>query len=100
MAVDSRHPREIRAEIRSGKLAQVTAGVARGFVQANLAALPREQAYDFLLFCQRNPRPCPLLEVTEPGSPEPPGVAAGVYMLTELQRYRIIMARTLADMYN
>src|SRR5207244_2210938 len=75
MAVDSRHPREIRAEIRSGKLAGVTAGLARGFVQANLAALPREQAYDFLLFCQRNPRPCPLLEVTEPGSPEPHGVA-------------------------
>ena len=97
MAIDSRHPREIRAEIRSGKLAQVTAGLARGFVQANLAALPREQAYDFLLFCQRNPRPCPLLEVTEPGSPEPHGVAPGADLRTDLPRYRIYTDGQLAD---
>jgi len=97
MAVDSRHPREIRAEIRSGKLAGVTAGLARGFVQANLAALPREQAYDFLLFCQRNPRPCPLLEVTEPGSPEPHGVAPGADLRTDLPRYRIYTDGQLAD---
>ena len=97
MAIDSRHPREIRAEIRSGKLAGVTAGLARGFVQANLAALPREQAYDFLLFCQRNPRPCPLLEVTEPGSPEPHGVAPGADLRTDLPRYRIYTDGQLAD---
>ena len=97
MAVDSRHPREIRAEIRSGKLAGVTAGLARGFVQANLAVLPREQAYDFLLFCQRNPRPCPLLEVTEPGSPEPHGVAPGADLRTDLPRYRIYTDGQLAD---
>jgi len=97
MAIDSRHPRELRAEIRSGKLAGVTAGLAPGFVQANLAALPREQAYDFLLFCQRNPRPCPLLEVTEPGSPEPKGVALGADLRTDLPRYRIYTDGQLAD---
>jgi uncharacterized protein YcsI (UPF0317 family) len=97
MAIDSRHPRELRAEIRSGKLAGVTAGLAPGFVQANLAALPREQAYDFLLFCQRNPRPCPLLEVTEPGSPEPKGVAPGADLRTDLPRYRIYTDGHLAD---
>ena len=40
-------------------------------VQANLVILPKDWAFDFLLFCQRNPKPCPLLDVTEPGDPEP-----------------------------
>ena len=48
-----------------------TAGLALGYVQANLVVVPRDLAFDFLLFCQRNPKPCPLLDVTEPGSPEP-----------------------------
>src|SRR5213594_2917379 len=65
MAIDRRHPREIRADIRSGKLTSVTAGWGEGYVQANLAVLPKDYAYDFLLFCQRNPRPCPLNEVTD-----------------------------------
>ena len=65
MAIDTRHPREIRADIRRGKLTGVTAGLGAGHVQANLAVLPRDYAYDFLLFCQRNPRPCPLIEVTD-----------------------------------
>src|SRR5919198_1342195 len=65
MAIDRRHPREIRADIRSGKLTSVTAGLGEGYVQANLAVLPKDYAYDFLLFCQRNPRPCPLIEVTD-----------------------------------
>ena len=65
MPIDPRHPREIRADIRSGKFAGITAGLGPGFVQANMAVLPRDDAYDFLLFCQRNPRPCPLIEVTD-----------------------------------
>src|SRR6266850_2322310 len=65
MAIDRRHPREIRADIRSGKLTSVTAGLGEGHVQANLAVLPKDYAYDFLLFCQRNPRACPLIEVTD-----------------------------------
>jgi uncharacterized protein YcsI (UPF0317 family) len=58
-------------------------------VQANLAILPREHAYDFLLFCQRNPRPCPLLEVTDVGSPEPAGVAPGADLRTDVPKYRV-----------
>ena len=65
MPIDRRHPREIRADIRSGALSGITVGLGEGYVQANLAVLPREQAYDFLLFCQSNPRPCPLIEVTD-----------------------------------
>src|SRR5438445_384837 len=77
MPIDPRHPREIRRDIRNGKLTGITAGLGAGHVQANLAVLPRDCAYDFLLFCQRNPRPCPLLEVTDAGSTEPVGVAPG-----------------------
>lgn len=45
-----------------------TAGMAPGFTQCNLIALPRDWAWDFLLFAQRNPKPCPVLDVTDPGS--------------------------------
>src|SRR5438445_93768 len=77
MPIDARHPREIRRDIRNGKLTGITAGLGANHVQANLAVLPKASAYDFLLFCQRNPRPCPLLEVTDVGSAEPVGVAHG-----------------------
>ncbi len=97
MPIDARHPREIRADIRSGKYAGVTAGLGPGYVQANLAVLPRDHAYDFLLFCQRNPRPCPLLEVTDVGSPEPAGVAPGADLRTDIPRYRIYRDGVLAD---
>ena len=90
MAIDTRHPREIRADIRSGKLAGVTAGLGQGHVQANLAVLPRDHAYDFLLFCQRNPRPCPLIEVTDVGSAEPVGVAPGADLRTDIPRLSLI----------
>ena len=60
-------PREIRALVRKGKWGKPTAGLAMGYAQANLVVLPQKYAFDFLLFCQRNPKPCPLLEVLEPG---------------------------------
>src|SRR5438552_1538620 len=86
MAIDTRHPREIRADIRNGKIAGVTAGLGAGHVQANLAVLPRDHAYDFLLFCQRNPRPCPLIAVTDVGSPEPVGVAPAAIGIKDIAR--------------
>src|SRR6267143_4613700 len=97
MPIDRRHPREIRADIRRGTLSGITAGLGEGYVQANLAVLPREQAYDFLLFCQRNPRPCPVIEVTDVGSPEPVGVAPGADLRTDIPRYRIYKDGVLAD---
>src|SRR5256712_8622016 len=89
MPIDARHPREIRRDIRNGKLTGITAGLGANHVQANLAVLPKASAYDFLLFCQRNPRPCPLLEVTDVGSAEPVGVAQGADLRTDIPRYRI-----------
>jgi uncharacterized protein YcsI (UPF0317 family) len=97
MSIDQRHPREIRGDIRAGRISGVTAGMGAGHVQTNLAALPKDQAYEFLLFCQRNPRPCPLIEVTDIGSPEPVGVAPGADLRTDISRYRIYRDGELAD---
>jgi uncharacterized protein YcsI (UPF0317 family) len=83
---------EIRQAIRRGEHTGGTAALAPGHVQANLVVLPRQHAYDFLLFCQRNPRPCPVLEVTDPGDPEPIGVAPGADLRTDLPRYRVYRA--------
>ncbi len=97
MSIDPRHPKEIREEIRRGDYTGITSGHAPGYVQANLAILPKEYAYDFLLFCQRNPRPCPLIDVTDVGSPEPSGVAPGADLRTDLPKYRIYRDGVLAD---
>ncbi len=80
---------DVRAACRRGALTQPTPGLALGFVQANLVVLPRDWAFDFLLFCQRNPRPCPLLDVTEPGDPEPKLIAPGADIRTDLPAYRV-----------
>ena len=82
-------PKEIRQAIRQGRYTGGTAGFAPGYVQANLVILPLREAYDFLVFCQRNPKPCPLIEVTDPGSPEPVGVAPGADLRADVPRYRI-----------
>src|SRR5262245_15444125 len=88
---------EVRQLARSGELSGVTAGLAMGFVQANLVVVPRDLAFDFLLFCQRNPKPCPLLDVTEAGSPEPRLVAPGADLRTDLPRYRVYRDGELID---
>jgi uncharacterized protein YcsI (UPF0317 family) len=82
-------PGQVRAMIRGGKWRKPTAGLAPGYVQANLVVLPRELAYDFLLFAQRNPRPCPVIEVTDTGSPEPRLTAPGADLRTDIPKYRI-----------
>jgi uncharacterized protein YcsI (UPF0317 family) len=79
----------VRLACREGRLTEPTPGLALGYVQANLVLLPREWAFDFLLFCQRNPKPCPLLDVTEPGDPEPKRCAPGADLRTDLPAYRI-----------
>jgi len=83
------HPKEVRALIRSGKLIRPTCGLAPGYTQANLVILPRELAFDFFLFCQRNPKPCPVLEVLEPGNYEPVLTAPKADIRIDIPRYRI-----------
>ena len=88
-AAEMPHPREVRRDIRNGKWRKPTAGLAPGHVQANLVILPRDLAFDFLLFAQRNPKPCPVIEVTDPGSPEPRLTAPGADLRTDIPGYRI-----------
>jgi len=79
---------DVRTACRAGQWTGPTAGFAPGFAQANLVILPRDWAWDFLLFCQRNPKPCPLLDVTDPGVTAP-AVAPGADLRTDLPRYRV-----------
>ena len=90
-------PKELRELIRGGDISQNTAGMAPGHVQANLAILPRDVAFDFLLFCQRNPKPCPLLEVVEDGSTEPRETAPGADLRSDAPKYRIYRHGELVD---
>jgi uncharacterized protein YcsI (UPF0317 family) len=80
---------EVRRQVRAGALRSPTPGMALGHVQANLVVVPRDLAFDFLLFCHRNPQPCPLLDVTDPGCAEPRAVAPGSDIRTDVPRYRV-----------
>ncbi|MBA7703005.1 putative hydro-lyase [subsurface metagenome] len=83
------NPKEVRNLIRRGELVRPTAGLAPGYVQANLVILPKEVSFDFFLFCQRNPKPCPILEVLEPGEYEPVLTAPGADLRVDVPLYRI-----------
>lgn len=82
-------PAELRGLMRKGELVRPTSAMAPGRVQANLVILPGDLAFDFLLFCQRNPKPCPLLEVVEAGSPEPRETAPGADLRYDVGKYRV-----------
>ncbi|MAW66627.1 MAG: DUF1445 domain-containing protein [Chloroflexi bacterium] len=82
-------PQELWNLIRKDEYLKSTAGVALGYLQTNLVPLPQEYAFDFLLFCQRNPKPCPILEVMEPGEFEPKILAKGADIRTDVPFYRI-----------
>lgn len=90
-------PSEIRQLCRSGQLAAPTPGLAPGYVQANLVVLPYSLAFEFLLFCLRNPKPCPILDVTEVGDPEPKLLARGADVRTDLPRYRVFRQGQLIE---
>ena len=70
-------PAAVRALIREGELTGPTTGYCDGYAQGNLVVLPKALAWDFLLFCQRNPKACPLLEVADAGGAQLFLVCAG-----------------------
>ena len=86
---------EARTKFRAG-LVTPTAGVAPGHTQANLIAVPRDWAYDVLLFAQRNPKPCPVLDVTDVGSPRTV-LATDADLRTDLPAYRVWRGGELAE---
>lgn len=77
-----RDPAEFRCACRSGGFAGPSSGHAPGFVQANMVVLPEAEAADFALYCERNPRPCPVLETLPPGEAEPARTARGADVRT------------------
>lgn len=90
-------PRDARAIFRRGEYTQQTSGVCPGYAQANLAIVPQSVAFDFLLFCQRNPKPCPVLEVLDPGDPRIKITARDADIRTDLPRYRVFVNGQVVD---
>lgn len=88
---------DVRGKCRTGEWTMHTSGLAPGFAQANLVVLPRELAFDFLLFCRRNSKPCPVLDVTDPGRWSPPAVAPDADLRTDLPKYRVWKHGELID---
>ena len=82
-------PAEARAKIREGAITCPTTGMCPGYAQGNLVVLPKELAWDFLLFCQRNPKACPLLEVADAGSRTFAQFGAGSDIARDIPKYRI-----------
>jgi uncharacterized protein YcsI (UPF0317 family) len=80
---------EARARIRRGDYAGQTAGVGPGMAQGNIAILPADWAEDFLRFCVRNPKPCPVLAVGEPGRADLPSLGRDIDIRTDVPRYRV-----------
>lgn len=91
LSLDARH------RIRSGAHRGHTAGMAPGHVQGNLVILPKAQADDFLRFCQRNPKSCPLLAVSEPGDPALPTLGVDIDIRSDLPAYRVWRDGVLAE---
>ena len=90
-------PREVRHAIREGRHRGHTAGVARGYVQGNVCILPAEYAEDFRAFCEKNPKPCPLLAMSAPGDPRLPELGADLDIRTDVPRYRVYRDGRLAE---
>lgn len=88
---------EARARIRRGDWSAHTSGLAQGHVQGNVVILPAAQATDFLRYCQRNPKPCPLLAVSEPGEAGLPTLGADIDICTDVPRYRVWRQGELVD---
>lgn len=83
------HPASVRQACREQRHVGSTRGLALGYVQCNLVILRERHAYPFLLYCQRNQRACPVLEVTDTGDVEPRRLAPGADLRTDLPRYAV-----------
>lgn len=92
-------PAEVRQLIREEKITGQTSGMCAGYAQANLLILPREYAYDFLLFAQRNPKSCPVLEVGDVGSRATKFMANGADIATDIPKYRVYENGVLTGEY-
>jgi uncharacterized protein YcsI (UPF0317 family) len=90
-------PSELRSMIRKKEWSKPTSGMAKGYTQTNLAILKKDFAFEFLLFCMRNPKPCPIIDVTEPGSFISRLAAPDADLRTDIPKYRIYRHGELTD---
>jgi uncharacterized protein YcsI (UPF0317 family) len=88
---------QARAAIRAGTWTTHTSGVADDHVQGNVVILPQALADDFLRYCQRNPKPCPVLAVSEVGVPTLPQLGADIDIRTDVPRYRVWRRGEIVD---
>ena len=89
IAFDRADPRAVRRAARSGTFAGVTAGLAPGYVQGNVCILPRAFADDFRRYCERNPKPCPLIGESRPGDPRLPALGEDLDIRSDVPRFRV-----------
>lgn len=94
--MDIDDPTEARRIIRAGGYDGHTAGIAPDYVQGNLCILPKADALDFAAFCQRNPKPCPLIGTGAVGDPALPTLG-DIDIRTDVPRYRVFRDGELAD---
>jgi uncharacterized protein YcsI (UPF0317 family) len=87
--VSAATPHAVRLAARAQRITGQTAGLAPGFVQGNLVVLPGDVADEFLRFCKQNPKPCPLIAVSEPGDPRIPALGEDLDLRTDLPCYRV-----------
>jgi len=97
MMMNSLSPYQLRQQIRTGLFSSQTSGLASGYVQCNMAILPQSWAAEFLLFCQRNPKACSLVAVSEPGQFLLPELGKDIDLRTDLPCYRIFRHGKLTD---
>lgn len=90
----------IRQCIREGKYRSHTAGLAQGRLQANLAIMQEEYALDFMRFCQRNPKPCPLVGVSDTGNPSMFTLGSDIDIRTDVPAYNVYINGALTDVYH
>jgi uncharacterized protein YcsI (UPF0317 family) len=88
---------DVRTAIRNGSYTGHTAGLAAGKLQCNLAILPERFALDFLRFCQRNPKPCPIVGVGDTGNASLPTLGHDIDIRTDVSKYRVFRNGTLSD---
>jgi uncharacterized protein YcsI (UPF0317 family) len=87
---------QARLDCRAG-MASSTAGIANGFVQGNLAILPEKLASSFHRFCQLNPKPCPIIGISDVGDPRIPALGADLDICTDVPRYRVWLDGEVID---
>jgi uncharacterized protein YcsI (UPF0317 family) len=79
----------VRRAVRDGQFSGFTAGAAPGYLQANVTVVPSAYAQEFRAFCEANPKPCPVLAVSDPGSPLLPALGPDIDLRTDVPQYLV-----------